>query len=590
MLALGEPDPDADVEAADRSAGATAELRVIGGPDAGGVHRLHGRQIRVGRSSEADVPLDDPDVSRLHLALRLGAEGEVTVRDLGSTNGSTLDGRLLTGEEQPLPEGALLRLGESTLALAGPDRPGEGRATRPDGLGHLQLAAPPRPGRPAPAEPELPEPAAAGGAGRTRSLLSRRLGRGTAAPVQAEGAKEHDRARTRQAADQRRRWPDPATLLLSALGPGPRLWERTPTHPDTLTLRLGTADLPGGPGTAPGTVLPAVPVTVDLRAAGSLGLAGPRERLAGLARAVLAQLAALHPPSALSLVVVSADGQQSAEERTDAWAWSLWLPHLRPGQGQDCRLLIGLDQPQAEDRLAELCARLADEVPLPPTVLLVDGDPGSDQAREWLELLLHSGPAAGVFPVCLAERPELLPAGLGATATITGEVGTQLTVDRPAPSRAEGSAGGGVPAPGTSARRRATSGRTAWRTSRSTPCRRPGPSGWRGRWLRCGRPRRSPVVRCRTRCGCSTCFSWTPSPPPSSPPAGTTCPPPPARRPPCSAPPATTSAPSTWPPPSRAATSICSWAGRAARARPSCCAPWSPRSRSASAPTGWASC
>ncbi|MFD0572087.1 hypothetical protein ACFQ0T_26330 [Kitasatospora gansuensis] len=64
-------------------------------------------------------------------------------------------------------------------------------------------------------------------------------------------------------------------MLLTALGPGPRLWERGQAHPDSLTLRLGTADRPGGPGTTPGTVLPAVPVTVDLQTAGSLGLAGP---------------------------------------------------------------------------------------------------------------------------------------------------------------------------------------------------------------------------------------------------------------------------------------------------------------------------
>ena len=68
-------------------------------------------------------------------------------------------------------------------------------------------------------------------------------------------------------------WPDPAALLLTALGPGPRLWERGPGHPETLTVRLGTADraAPDGSG-----LLPAVPVTADLREAGALGLAGPR--------------------------------------------------------------------------------------------------------------------------------------------------------------------------------------------------------------------------------------------------------------------------------------------------------------------------
>lgn len=441
VLALGEPDPEAaDDDRGGHGCDAAAELRVVGGPDAGGVHRLHGRQIRVGRSSEADVPLDDPDVSRLHLALHLGPDGTVTVRDLGSTNGSTLDGRLLTGEEQPLPEGALLRLGESTLVLAGPPRPEDARATTADGLGHLQVAAPPRSAHPVEPAPELPEPPPAGSPGRTRSLLSRTLGLGGPSVAPADSAQQHARARARQAAAQRERWPDPAALLLEALEPGARLWERSPAHPDALTLRLGTADLPqpsagaaalGASGTSPGTVLPAVPVTVDLQTVGSLGLAGPRARLHGLARALVAQLAALHPPSGLGLVVLGADEHRPAEERVQDWAWSLWLPHLRPGHGQDCRLLIGLDPAQAEDRLAELTARLAEDQPLPATVVVVDGDPGSEQGRQALDLLIRQGPAAGIFPLCLAERPEQLPAGLGATATATGEVATQLRLDLP---------------------------------------------------------------------------------------------------------------------------------------------------------------
>ncbi|MEY9947815.1 FtsK/SpoIIIE domain-containing protein [Kitasatospora sp. GAS1066B] len=432
VLALGEPDPDADAPLDDAGGAAAVELRVLGGPDAGGVHRLHGHQVRVGRSSEADVPLDDPDVSRLHLSLHLAADGSVTVHDLGSTNGTALDGRPLTEEPRALPEGALLRLGESTVTLATAPAAEQACPTTPDGLGHLQVSRP-RPVRPSAPAAERPEAPAPSGAGRTRSLLARRLGRSpapaSAVPAAArDAAQQHARVRDRQAAGLRERFPDPAALLLSALGPGPRLWERIPAHPDALTLRLGTADLPGGPGTAPGMMLPAVPVTVDLRTAGSLGVAGPRRRLLGLARALLAQLAVLHPPSGLSLVVVSADQEQPVEQRTADWAWSLWLPQLRPGQGQDCRLLVGLDEAQARQRLTELVERPADEAAQQLTVLLVDGDPGSEPARQVLARLLREGPAVGVFPLCLAERPELLPAGLGATATVTGEVATRLTV------------------------------------------------------------------------------------------------------------------------------------------------------------------
>jgi len=424
VLSLNEPDPDAD----DTVHPATAELRIVGGPDAGGVHRLHGEEIRVGRSSEADVPLDDPDVSRLHLSLHLGPDGRVTVRDLGSTNGTVLDGRFLRDEAAELPEGGLLRVGESTLLVARPDigeRSGSPRQAVPDGLGHLQLAPAP-PAKAAPAAPvpaAAPEPPAAGG--RARALLSRTLGRSGAADQAPSAAQQHAAARARQAATQRERWPDLAAVLLTALGSGPRLWERGPAHPDALTLRLGTADRPGGPGTAPGTVLPAVPVTVDLQTAGSLGLAGPRARLAGLARAVVAQLAALHPPSSLGIVLLS------EEEQAADWSWALWLPHLRPAHGQDCRLLVGFGPEQAQTRLAELTGTDPASGP-PATVLVVDGTPATPEARQALELLLAQGPALGVFPVCLAEHPEDLPAGLGATALVTGEVATQLTVERPA--------------------------------------------------------------------------------------------------------------------------------------------------------------
>ncbi|MGW4804807.1 FtsK/SpoIIIE domain-containing protein [Kitasatospora sp. NPDC004272] len=417
VLALGEPDPDA--EGADERP--AAELRVVGGPDAGGVHRLHGERIRIGRSAEADVPLDDPDVSRLHLSLHLAADGRATVQDLGSTNGTRLDEQWLPEGSAEVAPGALLRIGESTLQLAR----AEGTAARPtvpDGEGRIRLAprtgARPAPGRPAapPSTGPAPEAPAAGRGGRW-------LRRGKAEPPAADDDRRHDAARLRQAANQRERWPDPAALLLTALGTGPRLWERGPDHPDALTLRLGTADLPAGPGAAPGSLLPAVPVTLDLQTAGSLGLAGPRHRLTGLARAALAQLAALHPPSGLALVVVSAE--QPAED----WAWAQWLPHLRPAHGQACRLLYGLGPEQAEARLTELAAATAGP---PATVVLVDGDVGTEAGRHALGLLLRQGPAAGVFVLCLAETPEELPTGLGALGLVTGEVSTRLTLERPA--------------------------------------------------------------------------------------------------------------------------------------------------------------
>ncbi|MEU6950795.1 FtsK/SpoIIIE domain-containing protein, partial [Streptomyces sp. NPDC046316] len=262
-------------------------------------------------------------------------------------------------------------------------------------------------------------------------------------------------------------WPDPAAVLLTALGPGPRLWERGPDHPEALVVRLGTTDR---------AELSGVPVTVGLREAGSLGLAGPGDRLAGLARSVVAQLAALHSPADLEIVLISADRSRSLEERRRAWGWLGWLPHLRPAHGQDCRLLLAYDRDQAHARTAELTRRL-DDGPLGPgwpsadraavaeaaaryegpvTVVIVDGDPGSAALRETTARLAGAGAAAGIHLVCLAEAPAASPVSpvaatyesacaaslafreCGAVALLSGDVATALRLLRTAGGRAAG--------------------------------------------------------------------------------------------------------------------------------------------------------
>uniref|UniRef100_UPI00117FA462 FHA domain-containing protein n=1 Tax=Streptomyces sp. JHA26 TaxID=1917143 RepID=UPI00117FA462 len=132
--APGEPDPHTD------PADVPAQLHVVAGPDAGGVHLLHGGQIRLGRSADADVALDDPDVSRMHCAVTVAADGRVSVADLGSTNGTTLDGTRVGERPVRFAPGALLRIGESALRLVPAGRGAGTRvATAPDGEGHVRV-------------------------------------------------------------------------------------------------------------------------------------------------------------------------------------------------------------------------------------------------------------------------------------------------------------------------------------------------------------------------------------------------------------------------------------------------------------------
>ncbi|MFJ5225658.1 FHA domain-containing protein [Streptomyces sp. NPDC088400] len=730
VLSLQVPGED-DAPAED----AAVQLHVVAGPDAGGVHLLHGGRVKIGRSADADVPLDDPDVSRLHCAVTVGDDGRVSVADLGSTNGTTLEGEEVGERPVRLAPGALLRLGESALRLTAGDRPAT-LPTASDGEGHLRIARPGTdgadplpysgvstgagaPGAPAGTGHGGPDPAHAGGSGsgratgtyssggygadgsggygadgsgygRTgaspgpqygsgprepaaahggaasggrgaarggdtqgrgsghgegpliqaygprasspipgrapgpqyggpqygnppgaprvpdpRASDTRRsdtrgsgtrgpdprgsdprssdthssdthgsdargsdlrgsdlrasdvrdsgsrgsdthFGRGpalgapdgthsrAAGPGRADGSEwrsdgetddEGPRSHSRTTGSRRQgtptrgtelpdvtarrrggigawarrlaggrdeeelpesapgprhpagspgraplkeTWPDPAAVLLTALGPGPRLWERDSRHAETLVVRLGTADRPATDGAR--SVLAAVPVTVGLREAGSLGLAGPRERLTGLARWTVAQLTALHSPADLEIVVISADRTRSLEQRKQDWGWLGWLPHTRPSHGQDCRLLLAYDRDQAAARTAELSRRL-DDGPLGPgwasagpvevaqaaarhdgphTVVIVDGDPGSAALRESAAQLAGAGSAAGIHLVCLAETPAASPLSpvtatyeeacavslpfreCGAVALLSGDVATALRLLRTA--------------------------------------------------------------------------------------------------------------------------------------------------------------
>lgn len=183
VLGLHAPVPDVLPDGTDGTDG--AQLHVVAGPDAGGVHLLHPGAIRIGRSADADVPLDDPDVSRLHCAVTVMPDGRVAVADLDSTNGTTVDGAAVGPQPVALAPGALLRIGESTLRLA-PDT-ASALPVVPDLEGHLSLAAPEAPGDSAGADltgqvPVTDLPLGTPGTGRSDANASGRPGPSYGAP------------------------------------------------------------------------------------------------------------------------------------------------------------------------------------------------------------------------------------------------------------------------------------------------------------------------------------------------------------------------------------------------------------------------
>ena len=122
---------------------------VTGGLCAGQVHRLPAGAHVVGRRSTAAATIADPTVCPDHLVVEIDRSG-VTVADLGSHNGTRVDGAALRSRSRLTP-GALLGLGATEAevrVLDETDRPGYLAAARP-GLDATALFN--RPPRPAPA-------------------------------------------------------------------------------------------------------------------------------------------------------------------------------------------------------------------------------------------------------------------------------------------------------------------------------------------------------------------------------------------------------------------------------------------------------
>jgi FHA domain-containing protein len=100
------------------------------------IHVLHGSHpsVTVGRRDEADVSIPwDPEMSRLHLELKLHA-GEWTVSDDGlSQNGTWVNGLRLAGRRR-LNDGDLVRVGRTVFAYCDPVPIGTGPTLVPGEL------------------------------------------------------------------------------------------------------------------------------------------------------------------------------------------------------------------------------------------------------------------------------------------------------------------------------------------------------------------------------------------------------------------------------------------------------------------------
>lgn len=94
--------------------GKRISLAIIAGPDSGSVYRVEKPRVTVGRSN-ADVTLNDTEASRVHAAVEV-RDSAILLRDLGSTNGTLVDGQKINDAVE-LQDKSEFQVGATTLML-----------------------------------------------------------------------------------------------------------------------------------------------------------------------------------------------------------------------------------------------------------------------------------------------------------------------------------------------------------------------------------------------------------------------------------------------------------------------------------------
>ncbi|RKN34136.1 type VII secretion protein EccCa [Micromonospora musae] len=175
--------------------------------------------------------------------------------------------------------------------------------------------------------------------------------------------------RQREASD----WQHPEPNALWSLTMTSRRWERRPTHPDFLEIRVGTGEQRLTVRITPlqtkpiedleplaakslrrfiraYTTLEDQPIALFLRGFGQIRMSGEKEQTRAVVRALLVQLVSFHAPEEVRLALCVAD------DTVAEWEWTKWLPHLQHPTEQDAAgavRLVGSTVEEVELRLGE---------------------------------------------------------------------------------------------------------------------------------------------------------------------------------------------------------------------------------------------
>lgn len=85
------------------------------GPTPGAVYTLEGEQLMIGRDSTNEIVINDAEISRRHARLTFQG-GKYVLEDLGSTNGTFVNGQRLAGP-RVLKPGEVVSFGEQIMVV-----------------------------------------------------------------------------------------------------------------------------------------------------------------------------------------------------------------------------------------------------------------------------------------------------------------------------------------------------------------------------------------------------------------------------------------------------------------------------------------
>jgi hypothetical protein len=113
-MAVMQPAANKQAVALQMPAGKRLSLAIIDGPDSGSVFRIEKPRVTIGRSG-SDMNLNDTEASRQHAAVEV-RDTMCTVNDLGSTNGTLVDGSKISQPTELTDKGEF-QIGSSTIML-----------------------------------------------------------------------------------------------------------------------------------------------------------------------------------------------------------------------------------------------------------------------------------------------------------------------------------------------------------------------------------------------------------------------------------------------------------------------------------------